>query len=592
MESLRILILEDSHTDAELIQLLVKRSKPGCEFYTAMAKEEFLKALNDFAPDVILSDNSLPQFNALDALLIVRERSIEVPFILVTGTVSEEYAAEIIKHGADDFILKDRMARLPAAIDAALRQRKILKEISDYRQALDQSAIVAVTDQKGIITYVNDKFCEISKYTRDELIGQDHRILNSGYHPKTYIRDLWVTIANGKIWRGEFRNKAKDGSFYWVDATIVPFLNEQKKPYQYLAIRIDITDRKIAEQKLQTTLSRLSFHIENSPLAFIEWDINFHTTYWSKRAQEIFGWTDYEFRILQKDGLTLIHEDDLPGLKRILNQLAKGEIERNTLQYRNVTKEGKMIWCEWYNSILKDKDGNVITILSLVQDITERKKLEAELFERQKNEQIRITATALEAQEKERNAIGVELHDNVNQILVGTKLFLSTIQPDDRNRSIIESCMKNLQDAIDENRKISHALVTPDLNSETLPVQIKRLVKTMLEPSGIETQIDASNYKREFLTKEKKISIYRIVQEQCTNIVKYAKASKANIVIGNDDKVFNMIISDNGVGMEKGKQTIGIGLRNINSRLSIFHGKANIITSPGKGFTLEIELPL
>ncbi|MDX2242139.1 MAG: ATP-binding protein [Leptolyngbyaceae cyanobacterium bins.302] len=157
------------------------------------------------------------------------------------------------------FALRQRVAELEHTEDSLQRS---LKELADVKFALDQSSIVAITDRLGVITYVNNKFCEISQYSSKELIGHTHQIVNSGYHPKEFFVQMWSTISKGQVWQGEVKNRAKDNSSYWVDTTIVPFLDRYGRPYQYVAIRNDITPLKETKEALQELNEQLEMRVE------------------------------------------------------------------------------------------------------------------------------------------------------------------------------------------------------------------------------------------------------------------------------------------------------------------------------------------
>ncbi len=214
------------------------------------------------------------------------------------------------------------------------------------------------------------------------------------------------------------------------------------------------------------------------------------------------------------------------------------------------------------------------------------------LQEQQRQEQVKIITTTLDAQEKERNLIGQELHDNVNQILVGTKLFLTMLKQDPlKNKALILSSIDSIQQAITENRKIAHALVAPDFETKSLVDQIVDLFEGVLKTSGTKIDMDTNDFRESLLHEDQKLAAYRIAQEQCANIVKHANARSVHILLSTTNEGFRMTIADDGVGMQT-TDSDGIGLKNIKSRLSIFNGYVDIKSSPNNGFKLNVIMPL
>ncbi|MCC5932267.1 MAG: PAS domain S-box protein [Cyclobacteriaceae bacterium] len=253
-----ILILEDSKRDFELIkeQLFVA----GFDMHISHVdnKPDFTEALQSKNFDIIISDFKLPGFDAFGALELCNKICPDTPFICVSGSIGEEKAIELLKIGAVDYVLKDRPERLPFALERALNEarekqtRKMAEEkIKILSQAIEQSPVsVMITSSQGDIEYVNPKFLDVTGYTLEETIQKNPRILKSGNQDAIFYNNLWVTITSGNTWRGEFLNKKKNGEFFWESATISPVKNENGEIKHYLAVKEDITDQKLALQKL------------------------------------------------------------------------------------------------------------------------------------------------------------------------------------------------------------------------------------------------------------------------------------------------------------------------------------------------------
>ncbi len=387
-EPLRILFIEDNPADQELAERALRhewiRFVSRCE----MEAEGIAQALEEFAPDIVISDYLLPKFDGLSALKLCRKIQPGLPFVLYTAALKDDAAALCIRAGADDYVLKQNTAHLPFAVLNAMERSRARKaghlaeeKLALLSRAVEQSQVsIVITNAEGSIEYVNPKFVELTGYSREEALGQNPRILKSNKQPPEFYAGLWKTISGGEEWRGELENKKKNGERYWESATISPVRDESGKIAHFLAVKEDITARKLAEDQARHESSLLNQLISTIPdrIFFVDLQSRFVKVNAACVRQlglhdqsELLGRTIAEFAPAEFAEKSLAYDRRVMETGSIL----AGIVEQWTLP------EGRTVWFSTTKVPLRDHEGKIIGLIGVARDVTEQKASETLLQE-------------------------------------------------------------------------------------------------------------------------------------------------------------------------------------------------------------------
>lgn len=500
---------------------------------------------------------------------------------------------------------------------------KTLREFEDYKVALDEAAIVAITDQKGIIMHANENFCKISKYSQEELIGQDHRIVNSGHHSKEYIKNLWVTIAKGKVWKGELKNKAKDGTTYWVDTTIIPFLNEDGKPYQYVAIRADITERKLMNERILQLNNELEQRVEERTEALRESEKLYSTiarnypngtiSVFDEELRYVFveGKELYKIGVTSKDLIGTNYLDRLPkdigtNIKTHLLNVFKGISTSFEFEYRN----------NHYilNAVpMPDSKGNIRQILVVEQNVTKQKKAENEIRKSLEKEK--------ELNELKSRFVSMASHEfrtPLSTILSSVSLVQKYDTPENeekREKHIIriKSAVNNLTGILNDFLSLDK-LETGKVENNPVEFDVVKFSEEMTEEMQAVAKkgqrvIYKHNGKNTTVIADKHI-LKNILHNLLSNASKYsAEETEISFNTFSDKTKLRIEVRDRGIGIpEEEKQHMferffraknavniggtGLGLNIVKKYTELLDGEIEFESNAGEGTTFTLFVPL
>lgn len=387
----RVLLIDDEPLQLQAHAIYLRRA--GMEVHTLTDPMLALNDIDHFEPDVVVLDVYMPGASGPELAAVLRESEVHrhLPILFLSAETSMTQQLLALDLGGDDFLIKPvQPAHLVAAVtararryrqDQAVRRRldTTLYEREREHLALDQHAVVSITDAAGDITYANDLFCSLSGYRREEVLGRNHRFLNSGQHPASFFKALWERISSGQMWQGEICNRRQDGGLYWVATTITPFMSADGLAYQYVSIHTDISHIKAAEEARRKSESRLSFLVSSSPVTIYTRSsvAPYSLSYMSPNVGQLMAFEPSSFTDDPDFWLQQVHPDDRTRVREGLANKHSGEASHDEYRLRN--GNGEYRWVHDRSRLACDESGGTAELVGYWVDITDRKRIEAEL---------------------------------------------------------------------------------------------------------------------------------------------------------------------------------------------------------------------
>ncbi|HUQ67546.1 MAG TPA: PAS domain S-box protein [Flavitalea sp.] len=470
------------------------------------------------------------------------------------------------------------------------RERYLLRTLIDH---LPDSIYVKDTQSRFIITNRAELHL-IGAESEEETIGKtvthylDRKSATEHMNNDKKLLETGTALINQE----EFVVN-KQGDTKWLLTTRVPLQEDDNTIIGLVGISRDITDRKNIEESLRLSNERFNIVSKATNDAIWDWDLKSGHVFWNDAIYALFGYPQNEMLTNNIWWEQHIHPEDHDRVVSKINKHIENGIESWQDEYRFISADGtvKNVFDRGY--ILTGNDNKPYRMIGAMMDITDRKKLQDQLAAQSIARQRQVTEATIMAQEKERAEIGRELHDNINQILTTTKMYLDmAINEDDIREELMLKSYQNISSAIEEIRSLSKSLVPPSLGDIGIKEAIAEMISNLNVSQKIDIRLRTSGFNKVTIPGNIQLMIFRIVQEQVSNIIKHSKATEAEIKLAVAKNELTVTITDNGTGFEPKKRMRGIGLMNITSRAEVHNGKMDISSSPGNGCTLKISIPL